>query len=181
MKSNAVGKSTLKAEVTNISNHGVWLLVSKKEYFLPFENYPWFKKAKVQDVLDIQLQHDFHLRWEALDVDLELEKMDRPKHLTAYLWLPVKDFEAPSVEQFYLGVHFIDQLVRRRIKTLVHCNVGFGRAPTLLTAYLTTHKGKSIKEAIAMMSHKRPGVSPNQLQISAIRKFVRSFNRSLIK
>lgn len=115
------------------------------------------------------------------DVDLELEKMDRPKHLTAYLWLPVKDFEAPSLEQFYLGVYFIDQLVRRRIKTLVHCNVGFGRAPTLLAAYLATYKGKSVKEAIALMSHKRPGVSPNQLQITAIRKFIRSYDRSLIK
>ncbi len=115
------------------------------------------------------------------DVDLELEKMDRPKDLTAYLWLPVKDFEAPSLEQFYLGVIFIDQLVRRRIKTLVHCNVGFGRAPTLIASYLATYRGKSIKEAIALMSHKRPGVSPNQLQIAAIRRFIRSFSRSLLK
>ncbi|MDP3964821.1 MAG: dual specificity protein phosphatase [bacterium] len=115
------------------------------------------------------------------DVDLELEKMDRPKSLTAYLWLPVKDFEAPSMEQFYLGVDFIDQLVRRKIKTLVHCNVGFGRAPTLVAAYLVAIKGKSLKKTITMISHKRPGVSPNRNQLEAIKKFVRSFRNSRMR
>ncbi|MBU0707336.1 dual specificity protein phosphatase family protein [Patescibacteria group bacterium] len=115
------------------------------------------------------------------DVDLELEKMDHPENLTAYLWLPVRDFEAPSIEQFYLGVYFIDQLVKRRIKTLVHCNVGFGRAPSLIAAYFAAYRGKGITEAISFMSHKRPGVSPNTKQIAGIKRFIGSFSRSLTK
>ncbi len=131
-----------------------------------------YNNNDMQTVLDLGIQ---------ADVDLEKEKMDRPQNLTAYLWLPVQDFESPSLEQFYLGVYFIEQLVRRKIKTLVHCNVGYGRAPTLVTAYLAAYRGKSIKEAIALMSHKRPGVSPNKKQILGVKRFLRSFNHRLLQ
>jgi hypothetical protein len=36
MKSEALGKCTLAVEVSNISNHGFWLLLNDKELFLPF-------------------------------------------------------------------------------------------------------------------------------------------------
>ncbi|MDD5342591.1 MAG: dual specificity protein phosphatase family protein [Patescibacteria group bacterium] len=111
-------------------------------------------------------------------VDLNLEKKDRPKNLTAYLWLPARDYSPPTLEQFYLGVDFIDQLVRRRIKTYVHCNVGFGRAPTLIAAYLVAIKGYSVSEAIILLSHKRPGVHPNIHQVVGIRRFIRHFRKS---
>ena len=48
MKSGPLGKSTSEAEVTNISRHGLWLLVHDEELFLPFEEFPWFKDASVQ-------------------------------------------------------------------------------------------------------------------------------------
>ena len=109
------------------------------------------------------------------NVDLEMEKMDRPKDLLAYLWIPVKDFNSPSLEQFFLGVDFIDQLVRRRIKTIVHCNVGYGRAPTLVAAYLMAIKGYSLKRAVTFLSHKRPGVHPSPGQIRGMKTFIRAF------
>ena len=33
------------AEVTNISAHGLWLLIDGREIFLPFDEFPWFKLA----------------------------------------------------------------------------------------------------------------------------------------
>jgi len=66
------------AEVSHISAHGLWLLVAAKEYFLSFEDYPWFAEAKVADILRVELLHGLHLRWEALDVDLELESLAEP-------------------------------------------------------------------------------------------------------
>lgn len=111
-------------------------------------------------------------------VDLHLEKRDRPQDLVAYLWLPVHDYNAPSVEQFFLGVDFIDQLVRRRVKTYIHCNVGFGRAPVMVAAYLCAIRGYSVAEAIKELSHRRPGVSPNPGQIKGLQKFLTAFHKS---
>ncbi|MFA6198409.1 MAG: dual specificity protein phosphatase [Patescibacteria group bacterium] len=110
-------------------------------------------------------------------VDLNLEKMDRPRNLLAYLWLPARDFSPPSVEQFFIGIDFIDHLVRRRIKTYVHCNVGFGRAPTLLAAYLVAIRGYTLAEAVIYLSHRRPGIHPNPGQIDGIKKFIQAFGR----
>ncbi len=77
MKSKPLGKST-SAEVTHISLHGLWLLVDEKEYHLAFADYPWFEAAKVIDIHQVELLHGEHLRWEALDVDLELSSLKAP-------------------------------------------------------------------------------------------------------
>jgi hypothetical protein len=39
--SSEVGISAV--EVTNVSQHGLWLLIHEKEIFLPFEKFPWFR------------------------------------------------------------------------------------------------------------------------------------------
>ena len=77
MKLKMHGKNTLSAEVTQISPHGIWLLVKGMEYFLPYEDFPWFKKGSVKQILNVQLLHGFHLRWPDLDVDLELDSLER--------------------------------------------------------------------------------------------------------
>jgi hypothetical protein len=76
MSSSNAGSSTSAAEVTNISPHGLWLFVEGKEYLLPFDKFPWFRDARVSDILDVQLLHGFHLHWPRLDVDLELASLD---------------------------------------------------------------------------------------------------------
>ncbi|MFQ5901148.1 MAG: DUF2442 domain-containing protein [Thermodesulfobacteriota bacterium] len=71
-----LGKSISEAEVLNISRHGFWLFVNEKEYFLPYNEYPWFKDAKVSDILNVTLLHESHLYWEELDIDLEVSSLD---------------------------------------------------------------------------------------------------------
>lgn len=78
MKSKKVRESTSHVEVTNVSNHGIWLYVKGIEYFLPFEDFPWFKEAKIGEILEVELFHDNHLRWEKLDIDLEIESLIDP-------------------------------------------------------------------------------------------------------
>ena len=77
MKSKKLGKSTSKAEVLSISSFGLWILVLEKEYFLPFKEFPWFNVAKVDEVLNIRLESNNHVRWEDLDVDLEISSLTR--------------------------------------------------------------------------------------------------------
>ena len=78
MKSAKLGKSTSKAEVTQVSLHGFWVLVDEREYFLDFDEYPWFAKGSIADVTKVQLLHGRHLRWPDLDVDIELESLAYP-------------------------------------------------------------------------------------------------------
>lgn len=79
MKSSARGASTCPAEVTNIDRFGLWVLVNDKEYFLPYEQFPWFRKARVEDILNVELLHRDHLRWPSLDIDLCLECLEHPE------------------------------------------------------------------------------------------------------
>jgi hypothetical protein len=72
------GTGTLAVEVTNISQHGIWLILHDKEYYLPYSDFPWFRNARVSEILAVELLHDFHLQWPALDVDLEMASLDDP-------------------------------------------------------------------------------------------------------
>ncbi len=78
MKSLKNGTTTSKIEITNISQHGFWLLLENKEYFLPFKKYPWFKNAKISDIINVKLSHGHHLYWPNLDVDLSTEILAAP-------------------------------------------------------------------------------------------------------
>lgn len=65
-------------EVTFISKNGLILLVGDKEYYLSYGNFPWFKNATVSDVFDVQMLGKNRIRWEALDVDLNLSIISNP-------------------------------------------------------------------------------------------------------
>jgi len=79
MKSNARGKITLEAEVTQIDRQGIWLLIGDKESFLPFERFPWFKEASVGMIHNVQLLNERHLYWPDLDIDLAIESIEHPE------------------------------------------------------------------------------------------------------
>ncbi len=75
MKLKIRGKNTLKAEVVNISADGLWLLAEGQEYFLPYDDFPWFKKATVSQICNVRVPATHHLNWPDLDVDLEIESL----------------------------------------------------------------------------------------------------------
>ena len=79
MKSSKRGVATSKPEITNISEHGFWMFFGDKEYFLPFEKFPWFRNATVRQISDIQLLHNTHLYWPSLDVDLSFNIIENPE------------------------------------------------------------------------------------------------------
>jgi len=79
MKSLKNGKNTLKPEIINISEHGFWILLNDKGYFIPFIKYPWFKDAKISSIINVELFHNHHLYWPELDVDLSIEILTNPE------------------------------------------------------------------------------------------------------
>lgn len=80
MRSQKAGRNIFDAEIQNVSPNGIWLYVLDKEYFLPYDEYPWFKNAKVSEIYDLELLRGHHLHWPKLDIDLELESLGEPEN-----------------------------------------------------------------------------------------------------
>lgn len=79
MRSAALRNDTSRAEVTNITPFGIWMLVLGAEKFLPFERFPWFWSASVEHICAVELPSDNHLYWPELDIDLAVESIDHPE------------------------------------------------------------------------------------------------------
>ena len=79
MKSLTRGRNISVPEITNVSEHGFWVFLRGKEYFLAFENFPWFRRASIEQIVDVELWHATHLYWPKLDVDLSIEIIERPE------------------------------------------------------------------------------------------------------
>ena len=74
------GTATLGAEVTNVSTHCFWLLLGVEELAVPFSDFPWFKKATIEQLSDVQRPAEDHLYWPQLDVDLSVESIRSPEN-----------------------------------------------------------------------------------------------------
>lgn len=72
------GTNTSLNEVTNISQAGFWLLVDDKEYFVPFNDYPEFKQATIEQIYNVKRIGPDAFYWEALDIDIELAALAEP-------------------------------------------------------------------------------------------------------
>ncbi len=75
------GNDTSPVEVTNISQHGFWVLLnSSEELFLPFSEFPWFRDAPVGKIAHVELPSPNHLYWPELDVDLAVDSIRNPEN-----------------------------------------------------------------------------------------------------
>ena len=72
------GSVTSEAEVTNISRHGFWMLLGDEELLLSFEQFPWFKRASVEQIVNVERPTPDHLYWPDLDIDLSVTSIRKP-------------------------------------------------------------------------------------------------------
>ena len=70
--------STSVAEVTHVSRGGFWLLLDTEELLVPFASFPWFRKATIDQLMDVQWPTADHLYWPQLDVDLSVASIRDP-------------------------------------------------------------------------------------------------------
>ena len=77
-KSKNSGKSISVAEIQNISKQGIWIFIANQEFFLPFEEYPWFRNATIDQIYDFQFNKGKYLHWPKLDIDLDIEILKNP-------------------------------------------------------------------------------------------------------
>jgi hypothetical protein len=57
---------------------GFWLLLKGDELFVPFAEFPWFKRATLEQITTVEWPSANHLYWPLLDVDLAVESIRHP-------------------------------------------------------------------------------------------------------
>lgn len=104
------------------------------------------------------------------DISLEEERVDAPFGVSFYVWLPIKNHNAPTHDQLDFGVATIEKLVSMKKKIYIHCQNGHGRAPTIVAAYFIKN-GKKVDEAIDFIKTKRPSIHLEEAQKEALGEF----------
>jgi hypothetical protein len=66
-------------EVSNVTPHGLWLLIGEREFFLSFTDFPWFQDATIRSISKVELLSANHLYWPELDIDLAVDSIERPE------------------------------------------------------------------------------------------------------
>ena len=72
------GSATLEAEVTQVSVHGMWLLLGDEELHVPFDQFPWFRAATIDQLSSVERPTKDHLYWPQLDIDLSVASIRDP-------------------------------------------------------------------------------------------------------
>ena len=73
------GEGILPVEVTNISDHGIWLLYRGRELFMSYDDFPWFKEQPLKAILNVEEQSPGHFYWPDIDVDLTEQIIEHPE------------------------------------------------------------------------------------------------------
>jgi hypothetical protein len=79
MKSEQRGGSTSVVEVGNVTRQGFWLSLDGRELYLPFDTFPWFRKATIEGLTTVERPSPHHLYWPLLDIDLAVESIEHPE------------------------------------------------------------------------------------------------------
>jgi hypothetical protein len=74
-----VGTSTRDVEVCDISREGFTLNLAGRRLFVPFVEFPWFEKAPIEKVVNVEWSSLDQLYWPDLDIDLSIESIEHPE------------------------------------------------------------------------------------------------------
>lgn len=66
-------------KVLSINNDGIFIDAFGKDYFISFNRLPWFRDAKVCDIMNVRNIGTMGIRWDAIDIDLELDSLIHPE------------------------------------------------------------------------------------------------------
>lgn len=108
------------------------------------------------------------------DISLEAEQLDAAYGAKFFLWLPVRDHRAPTLDQLRVGARALADLTAVGVRTYVHCRNGHGRAPTLVAAHLIFARRMTAAAAIRYVCARRRGAHLEPAQRRALERFARA-------
>lgn len=88
-----------------------------------------------------------------------------------HVHLNVKDYGAPSLEQLYNTIDFMEKQIDKGKRVLVHCAAGKGRTGTILAAYLLKEENLTAAQAINKIRKLRPGSIQTKTQENCVEAF----------
>jgi len=107
-------------------------------------------------------------------VNLCAERPDNPYRLRRaqmdYLWLPVADTHAPTVDQILQGLAWLEQRVQTGRKVYIHCAAGMGRSVTLLACWYLYTGSMNVSQVLAFVKRRRPQTSLRRRQVRRIQE-----------
>jgi protein tyrosine phosphatase (PTP) superfamily phosphohydrolase (DUF442 family) len=107
-------------------------------------------------------------------INLCAERPDNPYRLKSaqmeYLWLPVADTHAPTVDQIVRGLAWLEQRVQTGRKVYIHCASGMGRSVTLLACWYLYTESMSVSQVLAFVKRRRPQMSLTRRQVRRIQE-----------
>ena len=108
-------------------------------------------------ILNLQTDNDFDycdLDWERIEAHCHDLKIEVRR-------IPVRDFDGLDLrKKLFPCVQELDELLRNSHTVYIHCNVGAGRSPSVVIAYLVWRQGFNLDEAIEHVARCR-FCSPN--------------------
>ena len=66
-------------KVLSITSNHVVLLLNEEKYLIPLARVPQFYNAKIEDVFDVRMNGGDEIRWDNLDIDLDIESLKYPE------------------------------------------------------------------------------------------------------
>lgn len=80
-----------------------------------------------------------------------------------YYQISAVDDPSEDIKQYFASTNrFIENVLARHGKVLVHCTAGVSRSPTIILAYLIYKHGYSLDEALLFVYNKRKWIRPNE-------------------
>lgn len=107
------------------------------------------------------------------DISLEADRVDAPRGVDYFIWLPTVDGQAPTPDKLAYGVAALEFFDQHKIKMYIHCKNGHGRAPLLYAAFLMK-RGMTMDAALAVIKEKRPVMHLTEVQKAALRDFAKT-------
>jgi atypical dual specificity phosphatase len=98
------------------------------------------------------------------------------------LFLPIKDFHVPQINQVDKFVNKSAQVLKTKGKaTVVHCMGGKGRTGTMLACWALVNKNMTPFDAVMFVRNKRPGSIETEEQVEFVEKYYATLLKRQLK